>query len=287
MCRNLCRPQWILVMLLAISLPPALADEKPDRLAPLDVFNLQFAADPQISPDGKHIVYTRQFSDVMTDKRGSNLWMVNFEGSDDRALTTGTYSDSSPRWSPDGTRIAYISDRDGKPQLYVRWMDSGQTAKLTNMENAPSDIAWSPDGRLISFAALVEVEPPKIAGLPKPPEGAKWADPPKLYDRLIYRFNSRGYLKAGFRQRFVVAANGGAPRQLTSGNLPYGGSESSFGGGRAVWSPDGNYLIFSANLRPNYEYDPLNTEVYEVSLADGQVKPLTSRLPRSPLTGRR
>jgi Tol biopolymer transport system component len=180
-----------------------------------------------------------------------------------------------------------MPDRDGKPQLYVRWMDSGLMAKLTNMENAPLDIAWSPDKRLISFAALVEVEPPKIAGLPKPPEGAKWADPPKLYDRLINRFNSRGYLKAGFRQRFVVAANGGAPRQLTSGNLPYGGSESSFGGGRAVWSPDGNYLIFSANLRPNYEYDPLNTEVYEVSLADGQVKPLTSRLPRSPLTGRR
>jgi dipeptidyl aminopeptidase/acylaminoacyl peptidase len=278
MCRNfLSRQPWTLVILLAFSLPRALAEEKSDRLTPLDVFNLQYAADPQISPDGKRIVYTRQFSDVMTDKHASNLWIVSFDGADDRALTTGTYSDSSSRWSPDGTRIAYVSDRDGKPQLYVRWMDTGQTAKLTDVENVPSDIAWSPDGKLIAFSALVEIEPPKIASLLKPPDGAKWADPPKLFDRLIYRFNGKGYLKAGFTQRFVVAASGGAPRQLTSGNLPYGGWEFLGGGGHAVWSPDGKYMIFSANLRPDYDYDPLNTEVYELSLADGQVKPLTTR----------
>jgi acylaminoacyl-peptidase len=264
------------IILVAFLLTCAFSEEKFNRLTPMDVFNLQYAADPQISPDGKRIVYTRQFSDITADKRASNLWIVNSDGSEDRALTTGSYSDSGPRWSPDGTRIAYISDRDGKPQIYVRWMDNGQTAELTNLENAPSDLSWSPDGKLISFSAFVEVEPPKIADLPKAPEGAKWADPPKVYDRLIYRFNSRGYLKPGFKQRFVVAADGGAPRQLTSGALPYGGWEFR-GNGRAVWSPDGKYLIFSANAHPDYEYQPLNSEVYEVSLADGQVKALTNR----------
>lgn len=242
----------------------------------MDVFNLQSAADPQISPDGKHIVYVRQFSDIMTDKRRSNLWTINFDGTEDRALTTGAYGDSSPRWSPDGTRIAYISDRDGKPQIYVRWMDSGQSAQITSVENGPSEIAWSPDGKLISFSSLVEVDPPKIANLPKPPEGAKWADPPKTYESLIYRFNARGYLKPGFEQLFVVASDGGAARQLTSGNFPYGGWE--FGGNsNPVWTPDSKSLIFSANLHPDYEYDPLNDEVCEVSLADGQVKQLTNR----------
>ena len=270
------RPRWAVAILVALFASFALAEEKSDRLTPMDVFHLQYAADPQISPDGKRIVYTRQFSDVMADKRESNLWIINFDGTEDRALTTGSYSDSEARWSPDGTRIAYISDRAGKPQIYVRWMDNGQTAELTNLENGPSDLSWSPDGKLISFSAFVEVEPPKIATLPKAPEGAKWADAPKVYDRLIYRFNNRGYLKPGFEQRFVVAADGGAPRQLTSGNLPYGGWEFS-GNGRAVWTPDGKYLIFSANAHPDYEYEPLNSEVYELSLEDGQVTALTSR----------
>src|SRR5579871_4815437 len=253
------------------------SQEKSDRLTAMDVFNLQFAADTQISPDGRRIVYVRQFSDIMNDKRESNLWVISADGSEDRGLTNGNFSDNSPRWSPDGTRIAYLSDRDGKPQIYVRWMDNGQIAQLTNLDNAPSDIVWSPDGKLISFTAFVPSEPPKIANLPKAPEGAKWADPPKVYDRLVYRFNGRGYLKYGFMQRFVVSSEGGAPRQLTSGNLPYGGSEGVGGGSRAAWTPDGKYLIFSANLHPEYEYEPLNSEVYELSLADGTGKPLTTR----------
>lgn len=270
--------RWLSIVVFFALLLPAAAADKQDRLTPMDVFSLQYAADPQISPDGKHIVYVRQFSDVMSDKHYSNLWVITADGSDDRALTSGNFNDSSPRWSPDGTRIGYISDRnDGKPQLFVRWMDSGQTAALTNLEHAPSDIAWSPDGKLISFSAFVPTDSPKIANLPKAPEGAKWADAPKVYDHLVYRFNGRGYLKPGFGQRFVIAAAGGAPRQLTSGNMPYAGGEGPGSGGRASWSADGKFLIFSANLHEDYEYDPLNTEVYELSLADGQLKPLTSR----------
>src|SRR5208282_3054989 len=153
-----------------------------DRLEPMDVFRVQVASDPQISPDGKRIVYVRQSADVTSDRRVSNLWIVNFDGSDHRPLTTGTYNDSSPRWSPDGTRIAFVSDRDGKSQLYVRWMDSGQTAKLTDVENAPAGISWAPDGRQIAFTSLVSATPPKIATLPAAPEGAKWADAPKVYE---------------------------------------------------------------------------------------------------------
>ena len=268
---------WLFVSGFAQEKKEDKSQEKSDRLTAMDVFNLQFAADPQISPDGKRIVYVRQFSDIMNDKRESNLWVINADGGEDRGLTNGNYSDSSPRWSPDGTRIAYLSDRDGKAQIYVRWMDNGQTAELTNLDSAPSDIVWSPDGKLISFSAFVQSESPKIANLPRAPEGAKWADPPKVYNRLVYRFNGRGYLKYGFMQRFIVSSEGGAPRQLTTGNLPYGGSEGVGGGSRAVWTPDGKYLLFSANLHPEYEYDPLNSEVYELSLADGTVKPLTTR----------
>src|SRR5579864_2577283 len=187
------RPPTCLQMLSAISLLlilrlPALAQDKPDRLTASDIFNLQFASDPQISPDGKRIVYARAFADIMSDKRLSNLWVVDFDGLDNRALTNGNFGDESPRWSPDGTRIAFVSDHDGTPQLYIRWMDTGQTAKLTSLEHGPTNLAWSPDGKRIAFVSFVAAEKPKIKGMPVAPEGAKWAEAPQIYDRLVYRF---------------------------------------------------------------------------------------------------
>jgi dipeptidyl aminopeptidase/acylaminoacyl peptidase len=253
------------------------AQEKSDRLTAMDIFNLQNATDPQISPDGMKIVYVRNFADVMTDRRYSNLWIINFDGTENRALTTGNFGDRSPIWSPDGTRLAYVSDRDGKPQIYIRWMDTGQTARITNLDEPPGGLAWSPDGKLLAFSSLVTEAPFKVATTPAPPQGAKWADPPKAYDRLIYRFNGRGYLKPGYAQLFLVAADGGAPRQLTSGNFPHG-SGTGFGGGGIVWTPDGKSVLVSMNGTPDYEYEPLHTEVFEISVADGSAKQLTHRI---------
>src|SRR5262249_38990151 len=159
----------------------ARAQGKPDRITSWDDFNIQLAEDPQISPDGKEIVYVREFADVMTDQRYTNLWIVSADGSRQRALTTGNRHDGSVRWSPDGTRIAFIGESNGKPQIFVRWMDSGQTARITNLSEAPGGINWSPDGKMISFTSLVLGKGPHIGDVPSPPEGAKWASPAKVY----------------------------------------------------------------------------------------------------------
>jgi dipeptidyl aminopeptidase/acylaminoacyl peptidase len=251
------------------------ADPPIKPLAILDVFNLQLAADPQISPDGKRIVYVRQFNDIMADQRHSNLWIVNSDGSEHRPLTTGNFNDASPRWSPDGTQIAYTSNRDGGVQIYRRWLDSGQTAKVTSLTTTPSGIGWSPDGKWISFTAHVAESPKTLIQMPAAPEGAKWAEPAKVIDKLVYRFNGAGYLKPGFTQLFVVPADGGTERQISSGNYPHGGAANI--ASEAVWTPDGKYLIMSANRHEDYETDRMNTEIYEFSVADGSVKALTNR----------
>ena len=129
--RNKCFMAGVCGVVAALALPAARLNAQDDahKLTAMDEFNIQTATDPQISPDGKKIIYVRRFADAMTDRRYSNLWIINADGGDHRALTTGNRSDSSPRWSPDMTRIAYVSDADGRAQIYVRWMDTGQTAR--------------------------------------------------------------------------------------------------------------------------------------------------------------
>ncbi|HKX30387.1 MAG TPA: S9 family peptidase [Blastocatellia bacterium] len=269
--------RFMLITVITLSLFVSISAQS-SRLTVNDVFNLEYASDPQISPDGKRLVYVRQFADIMTDRRYSNIWMINFDGSDHRPLTTGNFNDTSPRWSPDGTQLIYLSNRDqvagGPSQIYRRWMDSGLTAKLTNGTQSPGGIAWSPDGRQISFTMLVSESAPSIVQIPAPPEGAKWADPARVIDRLVYRFNGFGYLKPGYIQLFVVSIDGGTPRQISSGKFQHG---APFGASEAVWMPDSKSLLISVNRHDDYERNARDTDLYEYAVADGAVKRLTTR----------
>lgn len=128
-------------------LPSAVAQ----KLEPIDVFDLEFVSDPQVSPDGSQIIYQRNFKDIMTDANRSNLWIVDFDGSDHQPLTTGKQNDRSPRWSPDGQQCAYISSKDGSSQVYLRWLKTGAEAKLSNLTGSPGGLSWSPDGRWLAF----------------------------------------------------------------------------------------------------------------------------------------
>ena len=255
---------------LATVVPSWAADEeKPSqKLEVMDVFQLEYAADPQISPDGSQIVYARTFMDIMKDQRRSNLWIINADGSDHRPLTSGNRNDFSPRWSPDGKKLLYASSAEGSVQLYLRWMDTGQTAKLTQLTRSPAGLSWSRDGKWIAFRMLVPDTPEPLAKMPPKPKGAAWAKPPKVIRRLQYRADGAGYLEAGYSQLFVLSAEGGTPRQLTHG--PYSV-------GPATWTPDSQFLLFTSNRRQDWEYDPLNSEIYELSLAEGSIRALTDR----------
>src|SRR5262245_66037193 len=169
------------VLLLSALFGSVSAQSTANKLTIQDIFNLETVSDPQISPDGERIVYVRQFADIMNDKRCSNLWIINFDGADHRPLTTGNFNDTSPRWTPDGKQIIYISNRDqtpeSPPQIHRRWMDTGETAKLTNLTEAPAGIALSPDGKWISLTMLVPDAPASIIKFPPRPEARKWVNP--------------------------------------------------------------------------------------------------------------
>ncbi len=265
------QPTFVLITFLALPAKAVDFRQPPDphRFNLVDVFELEWASDPQISPDGSRVVYVRNFMDMMSDRRRSNLWTIDTGGEDHRPLTTGLANDSSPRFSPDGKRLLYVSSADGSPQLFVRWMDTGQTARLTQLRSSPSGLAWSPDGKQIAFSMLARQQTEKFVKLPKKPEGAEWADEAVAIDKLIYRQDGAGYVEDGFRHIFVLSADGGTPRQVTSGDFHHGGAPS--------WTPDGKALVFSANRHPSWEYDPRNSELYELTLADGKIRALTDR----------
>lgn len=260
------RHAGFLLLLLLLPLPGAAADLP--RLQSADLFDLRYVSDVEIAPDGRHIAYVRDVHDIMSDSMVSNLWMVAADGSGHRPLAAGSTSVQSPRFSPSGDRLAWVAkDERGKSQIIVRWMDSGQTAPVTRLTESPSNLAWSPDGRWIAFTMRVPAEKPSLAKPPKKPEGAEWAPDPVVIDSVVYRFDGRGYLDPGFSHVFVVPADGGAARQLTSGDFNHDGA--------LAWMPDGSGLVVSANRSANWQYERDESDLYRVAVADGAIERLT------------
>lgn len=235
-----------------------------------DLFALQYAADPEISPDGRRVAYVRVANDIMTDKPVRSVWLIDTASGGQAPMDGARGGESSPRWSPDGTRLAFVkADETGHPQLMVRWLSTGAEARLAELPAAPGALSWSPDGRAIAFTMLVAT-PPMILGAPlAKPEGAKWAEPLKIIDQLHYRQDGTGYLRPGERQLFVIDAEGGAPRQLTSGAFAIAGP--------LAWAPDGQTILFASNREADWELDPLAARVWSVRVSDGALSPLTSR----------
>ncbi len=249
----------------------AVQSEGPSRIFEArDLFSLEAASDPQISPDGSRIAYVRRSGDIMTDRMRPTIWLVDTRSGQHMPLVAGPGAHTQPRWSPDGRRLAYTSTAEGgSAQLFVRWMDSGESVRITGLPDTPTSIAWSPDGRQIAYTMFVPGDAPKLGALPKKPEGAKWADPLEIHTAVTYRTDAEGYLKPGFSHIFLVSADGGAPRQLSFGNFHDNGPLS--------WSSDGGTIVFSSNRSADWERQPLNSEVYALDVAGGALKALTDR----------
>lgn len=259
----------IATLVLFVAINPLGFGQVQSNLELLDIFNMEYVSDPQISPDGSKIIYVRNFKDIMTDRNLSNLWIIDFDGSNNRPLTTGNHNDFAPKWSHDGKKIVFKSNMaDDKMKLYLMWLDTKETLALTNTPQSPGQVSWSYDDSYVAFNMFVPEANQSIIKMPAKPEGAKWNAPPKYIDKMNYRGDGAGYYKGGNSQLFTLPISGGTPKQLTFSEFDHGGP---------IWSKDNSKLYFSANFHKDEEMEPADSEIYSIKIDNGEITPLTDR----------
>ena len=249
---------------------PALA-QTPTNVEAADLYRFSMVTDPQVSPNGKQVIFTRTYFDIGSDSRQGEIWIGDVGAKDlNRRLLIGAGTRASNiRWSPDGTRIAYVAPFAGKPQIHVMTLSEGIGRPITTSKTAPTGFEWAPDGKSIAYVAQVPSDPVKVNGMPKKPEGATWAADARVVTTFRYRTNEGGYLTPGYNQVFVVPADGGTARQITKGDFDHVG-----GGGGFTWAPDGKALIAVANRRPDRDTQGREADLWLIPL-DGEARQLT------------
>jgi dipeptidyl aminopeptidase/acylaminoacyl peptidase len=260
----------------AVAVPVALAAQRAeprnDRLTLTDYLEWEGVASPQLSPDGKSIIYSRTWIDKLNDKRMSSIHIMNVDGTKPRKLVDG----SAPQWSPDGTRIAYVAEGEPNktPQIFTRYMDAeGAVTQVTRLTSTPGNVRWSPDGKTLAFTTQVPNNTPQARAESQlaqyRPRGANWTAAPRVVSALHYRQDQQGFLPDAVQQLMVVPADGGTPRQVTMGQWSAGAGQ---------WTPDGKGLVYAAGPRvPDAEYEWRESEVYRVDVASGTITQLTHR----------
>jgi Tol biopolymer transport system component len=221
---------YLVFTLLFLAFPFTPARAQHPVFSYMDVFELQYVSDPQISPDGNTVVYRRMGFDILKDKSVGNLWMIRTDGSAHQKLTTRETNESGHSWSPAGDRLAFVSQTDEGSELYMYWAGSGKVARLSQLPENPQSLTWSPDGKLLAFSMHVDKKPPVLAKMPEKPKNAQWAEAPRITDRVYHEADGRGYLPPGFDHLFVLPADGGPARQITSGDFHHTG--------KLAWSAD-------------------------------------------------
>lgn len=259
-------PQLLLCLIGALLMVSTAHAKTP--FSPMDVFELEWADDPQISPDGSHVLYRRMGMDAIEDSRRGNLWLVSAAGEEHRKLTSFEGNESSARWSPDGTRIAYVrenAEAEGS-DIHVYWLDSGENARVTRISGTPNELRWAPNSDQLAFSLMVKSKAPQLISMPEAPEGASWASAARITDRMYHERDGSGYIEPGFTHVFVVPAEGGSARQVSSGDFHHR---------HPAWSADARQLYVSSNRSDDWEHEFRTSHLYAINVDSGETQQIT------------
>ena len=259
------------LLVLCLSLSMSAFSQTKRGITETDLFKFNWIADPQISPDGARVVFTKVWVNQKTDRYEQSLWMVSTKGGAARQLTAGPL-DGTPRWSPDGKTLAFLrlATKDGKPQpiqIYLMSLDGGEAQPLTEMTKGAGAFEWSPDGKTIAFTSSEEDKPVTESG-----EKPERVSDVRVINKAVYRSNGPGYLNPKTHSHIWTVSvssmgSGGKPKQLTKGNWDEGAVQ---------WSPDGTRLYFASRRVAEVYYEQPHSDVYSIDLNGGDEKKVLS-----------
>ena len=225
-----------------------------------DLYGLSWVADPRIAPDGRSVAFVVWRVDREANDYASAIWLVPFDGSSPaRPFTSGGKQDLAPRWSPDGSRLAFVSNRERKAkQLYVIPTVGGEGRRLTELDEDVTEPVWSPDGTRLAFSSR--------ARDPAYEEEEDKRRQPRRFARLQYKLDDAGWIGDRRRQHLTVPADGSAsPTQVTHGDYEHQ---------HPAWSPDGTRIAFASARQDDWDIE-LFCDIYLVDAQGGEPLRLT------------
>ncbi len=256
-----------LAILLCVSFP-ALAQE---RMSPELLWQLQRISDPQLSPDGKRLLYHQRSYDLSGNAGRTQIVILDLASGESKTLSRPG-SSFNARWSPDGTQIAFLASRNGHPQIHLMDAQGTVVVQVSHQPAGVANLAWSPDGTQFSFTSEVKLDPQVTDLYPDLPQAKA-----RLYDDLLVRHWDQ-WKEGTYSHLFVMSAAGGEARDLMPGERvdtplkPFGGGE------QITWSPDSKQLCYAAKRVDNPE-SSTNSDLFLVSVAGGEHRNLTEGMP--------
>lgn len=235
-----------------------------------DLYSVRRVGDPQVSPDGKWVLFSLGTPSIADNKIYKDIYVVSIDGKDIKRLTSDKASDYNARWSPDGKKIAFISTREETPQIFVMEYPDGSPKKITDIENGVANLAWSPDGKYFSFTSDVKIKETVADKYPKYPEANV-----RIYENVPVRHWDE-WVDESFSHLFIIPTSGGEAKDLMK-DEPYDAPLKPFGGGEEIaWSNDSKEITYTCKKLEGKDFvETTNSDLYKVNIETGETKNIT------------